>query len=291
MSIDIFRLYWFVDEFSKNYKKLEKANSVSKKGTRNREIRPSLSELLTIVIMFGFSPIKNFKLYYTKYIPMKFQGYFTELSYSRMVELLPRLMVPLSILLHCMEGRKTGIYFADSTKIAVCHNKRINQNKVFKDLAKMSKSTMGWFFGFKLHMIINDRGEIMAVKITQGNVDDREPMPSLLDGLKGLCFADKGYVKAELFSELYKKGVKLITPIKDKMKNKLMLINEKFLLKKRSVIESVFNVLKSQFNLEHTRHRSSTNAFVFLLSGLVGYCFKSSKPSIKNFEKLALIPN
>nr|CDI29835.1 hypothetical protein RMONA_5970 [Rickettsia monacensis IrR/Munich] len=76
-------------------------------------------------------------------------------------------------MLHYLSGKRTGIYYADSTHFAVCKNIRINSNRTFNNLAKMGRSSVDWFFGFKLHMIINDKGEIIAVKITKGNVDDR----------------------------------------------------------------------------------------------------------------------
>ena len=116
--------------------------------------------------------------------------------------------MPLSILLHCFKGEKTGIYFVDSTKLSVCHNKRIFRNKTFKNLAVRGKSTMGWFFGFKLHLIINNKGQFIAMKITKANVDDRAGLNGILKGLKGFLFGDKGYISEKLFKELYRKGLK-----------------------------------------------------------------------------------
>ena len=289
--MNIYRIYWFMDEFAKQFNEWNAQQSLLEQGQRQRHTRLSLAELLTIVIMFGYSPIKNFKWYYTHYLPHKYPGYFTPLSYHRLLELLPRLLLPLIGLLHSLKGKQTGVYFVDSTKLAVCHNKRTDQHKVFKGLANLGKSSMGWFFGFKLHLLINHYGQLMGAKITRASVDDREPLPNLLTSLRGLCFADKGYIKAHLFSNLYKKGLKLVTPIRTNMTNKLIPLHEKLMLKKRSVIESVFNVLKSQFNIEHSRHRSPLNAFVHILAALVGYCFKSSKHAIANFTSLMLIPS
>ncbi len=107
------------------------------------------------------------------------------------------------------------------------------QNKVFAGIAKLSKSTYGWFFGFKLHMVINENGEIHSLTLTKGNVDDRIPVPNLTEKLTGLLFGDKGYIAKELFQKLFDRGLKLVTKVKKGMKNALISLNEKILLRKR----------------------------------------------------------
>ena len=92
------------------------------------------------------------------------------------------------------KGEITGISFFDSTSIKVCHNKRISRNKVFKGLAKLGKTTTGWFYGFKLHLVINDKGEILAFQLTPGNVSDVSMLETLSSGLWGKLFGDKGYI-------------------------------------------------------------------------------------------------
>jgi hypothetical protein len=76
-------------------------------------------------------------------------------------------------------GQQTGLAFVDSTPIAVCHNKRIGHHKTFAGLARRGKSTTGWCYGFKLHLVINDQGEVLAFCLIPGKVDDREPVPTL----------------------------------------------------------------------------------------------------------------
>ena len=234
--------------------------------------------------------------FYKSYIEHFYrQDFPNAVSYNRFVELISRLFVPLNILLHLLFGEETGIYFIDSTTIKACHNKRRYRNKVFAGLAKASKSSMGYFYGFKLHAIINHKGEFMALKMTKGNVDDRTPVPELSKGLTGVMAADKGYIKQNLFIELYEQGLKMIHGIKKNMKNKLMDLNEKILLRKRSIVETVFDYLKNKMDIEHTRHRSAINAFVHIVSTLVAYSLKKHKPSI-NFSysgsaPISLIPN
>lgn len=173
------------------------------------------------------------------------QDFPNAVSYNRFVELISRLFIPFNTLLHLLYGEETGIYFIDSTTIKACHNKRRYKNKVFAGLAKSSKSTMGYFYGFKLHAIINHKGEFMALKMTRGNIDDRTPVPELSRGLTGVMAADKGYIRQNLFIELYEQGLKIISSIKKNMKNKLMDSSEKILLRKRSIIETVFDYLKN----------------------------------------------
>ncbi|GHU14781.1 hypothetical protein FACS189449_11940 [Alphaproteobacteria bacterium] len=170
--------------------------------------------------------------------------------------------------------------FVDSTLIRVCHNKRIFNHKVFDGIAARGKSTMGWFLGFKLHLVIDEYGEIINAQLTPGNCDDRAPVEDLIEHFKGKLFGDRGYISKELFQKLYLKGVKLVTGIKKGMKNILMDIKEKILLRKRSIIETVFGYLKRTMMLEHSRHRSQKNMGIHVMSTLVAYQLLCKKPAI-----------
>ena len=178
-------------------------------------------------------------------------------------------------------GSCTGIGFVNSTALAVCGNKRIRRNRVFRGVAKMGKTTMGWFFGFKLHLAINECGELLAVQLTPGNVDDRQPVPHSTRRLFGKLFGDKGYISAELFAELWDRGLQLITHIRHNMTNRLMPLVDKILLRKRSLIETVNDQLKNISQIEHTRHRSPTNFLVNLVAGLIQYTHQPKKPSLR----------
>lgn len=180
---------------------------------------------------------------------------------------------------------ETGIYFIDATSLSVCHNKRITRNKVFDGLAQRGKTTMGWFFGFKLHMVINHKGQIMAVSITKGNVDDRKPVNQLTYGLKGVIAADKGYLSKELFKSLFQKELRLIAGIRKAMKNILLPLEHKKILRKRFLIETSFDILKHQLDLFHTRHRSPVNAFINLMAALCIFAHKK-KQLQTNFNSL-----
>lgn len=242
----------------------------------------SMSEIITIVIYFHFSGQRNFKGYYQKVVQQNLKDFFPNLvSYSRFVELQQTVLIPLYILMEARKGADSGISVIDSTTIPVCHIKREKSNKVFRGIAKKGKSTTGWFFGFKLHFIINDLGEIVSYKITAGNVDDRMPVPELTTYLKGLLVGDRGYISSSLFTSLMDRGLKLVTKIRKKMKNKLMDTFEKVLLNKRGVIESINNVLKNSLHISHTRHRSPTSFLTNMISGLLAYSFLKKKPNLQ----------
>ena len=151
---------------------------------------------------------------------------------------------------------------------------------MFDGIAKRGKTSVGWFYGFKLHLAINDRGELLNVALTPGNVDDRKPVPDLLQGQSGQFFGDKGYISKALARQLRDSGIVLVTKFKKKMKNKLMTWADKQLLRKRALIESVIGQLKHLCQIEHSRHRSPTNFMVNLLSGLIAYSNYPKKPSI-----------
>lgn len=252
----------------------------------------SLSEIMTIVVYFHLSNYRTFKKYYTDYVCVNLNKCFPVLlSYNRFIEVMQMTIVPL--LLYLMKykvGKCSGISFIDSTTIKVCHNKRIYSHKVFDGLAARGKSSTGWFYGFKLHLVINDSGEIVSFCLTSGNVDDRnmELIDKLTKELYGKLFADRGYLSKKLFEHLFEKNITLITKIKKNMKNKLMDLTDKLLLRKRAVIESVNDFLKNICQIEHSRHRSPINFIVNLISGLVAYCFIPKKPSLYFKEQICL---
>ena len=194
--------------------------------------------------------------------------------------LMPQALVPLCGYLQTRKGQCSGISFIDSTSLKVCHNRRIPSHKVFSECARRGKTSVDWFFGFKLHLVINDCGELLNVRLTPGNTDDRRPVPALVKELFGKLFGDKGYISQPLFETLYEDGVQLVTKLKTKMKNRLISMFDKIMLRKRAVIESVVDQLKNISQIEHSRHRSVANCFVNLLAGLVAYTLREKKPSL-----------
>jgi len=284
MATDITALFCCLDDFCKLYEEWERHKLIDDGRKRHRKGKLSLSEMMLIMVLFHTSSFKNFKCFYIYGIGQMYRKYFAEIpSYERFVALQSRLFLPLSVLLYMLleQGEKTGLYVVDSTALKVCHNKRIARNKVFKGLAARGKSTMGWFFGFKLHIAINNKGELLAVHITPGNVDDRSPLGKLTKGLEGLLLADKGYISKEWFQKLWKKGLHILAGIRKNMKNHLLPLYNKLLMRKRFIVETVLGVLKQDMGLEHSRHRSPANALVHIISCLVAYCLKTKKPQMK----------
>ena len=202
------------------------------------------------------------------------------MSYERFISRVPQVLIPLCVYLRSCLGQCSGVSFIDSTRLAVCHNRRIKQHKVFANLAALGKTSVDWFFGFKLHLVINHQGEILNFTLTPGNIDDRVPVPQLLQSLFGEVFGDKGYLSKQLGQQLFEQsGIQFITKLRRNMKNRLMKLRHRLLLRKRSLIETVFGEIKD-YAIEHSRHRSPINYLVNLVSGLIAYCHKPNKPSI-----------
>lgn len=250
-----------------------------------RKPRMSNSEVITLMTLFHVGSFRNMKHFYINYVQKHLYSEFPQtVSYNRFTELMQSAILPMTIFLKtCCLGECTGISFIDSTPIRVCKNKRIKRNKVFKETAQLGKSTMGFFFGFKLHLIVNDKGEILNFVITQGNVDDREPLKNerFIESIKGKLYADKGYLSKDLTNILFVDGLHLITSIRNNMKNCLMEMKDKILLRKRSVIETINDELKNMCQVEHSRHRSFGNFLTNMISGLIAYSFFPKKPAIK----------
>ena len=254
----------------------------------------SLGEVMTIIVLFHLSGYRCFKWYYQRYVCVHMRQYFpTPVSYNRFVELMTLALLPLLLYTQVFRrGRCTGISFIDSTFLKVCHNRRIYSHKVFKIWAARGKSSTGWFYGFKLHLVINDKGEICAFYLSAGNIDDRniDVINQLCRELSGKLFGDRGYISQELFERLYQQGIQLITRLRKNMKNKLMDMKDKILLRKRAVIESVNDFLKNICQVEHSRHRSMLNFLVNVLAALSAYSFLPHKPSIHGFDEERALP-
>ncbi len=250
---------------------------------RQRARSLTISEIMTILIAFHQSHYRDFKAYYLEQVLKSWHSEFPDLvSYTRFVEYIPSVLVPLIVYLHtCCLGNCTGISFIDSTSLDVCRNQRIHNHKVFAGLAARGQTSMGWFFGFKLHLVVNDRGEILQFCITPGNVDDRKPVPGLVKKLFGKLFGDKGYISQNLAKALREMfDLQLITKLRKNMKNQLMLMTDRILLRRRAIVESIIDQLKNISQIEHSRHRSIPNFFVNVLCGLIAYCRKPTKPSL-----------
>lgn len=283
------KLFVEIDDFMKIYEpEMNKGLIGDGKTHRNRDTTLSLSEIMTIVVYFHMSGYRTMKDFYIKHIQEVHVSAFPNLvSYKRFVALQSRTLLPLGAFMKLKRcGNNTGIAFVDSTTLEVCHVRRIHSHKVFKGLAQRGKSSTGWFYGFKLHLIVNEFGEIIDFVFTPGNVDDRNEtiMRKLTKKISGKLIGDKGYLSQKLFDILWENGIQLITKLKRNMKNKLMPLLDKLLLRKRALIESINDQLKNISQMEHTRHRSPINAMVNWVSALVAYSFQEKKPSI-NFAK------
>lgn len=252
---------------------------------RNRKTGLCESEIITLLIAFHSGQFKNFKHFYKYYVCVHLKNDFPGLvSYNRFIELSHRSAIAFMLFLHYnCRGECTGISFIDSTILRVCHNKRIRRNKTFKGIAEVGKSTMGWFFGFKLHLIINDKGEILSFYLTRGNVDDRDAkaITKMTKEIFGKLFGDKGYISKALSDLLFGIGIQLITAVRRNMKSKALSNEERLLLRKRSVIETVNDELKNICQLEHTRHRSISGFLINIMGAIAAYSFFPKKPSIK----------
>ncbi len=242
----------------------------------------SESEVMTILIHFHQSHYRTFKADYTEYVAVHLRSEFPKLvSYPRFVSVMPSVLVPLCAYLDTCRGRCRGLSLVDSTPLAVCHNRRIKQHRVFAGLAERGKNSVGWFSGFKLHLIVNDQGELLAYALTPGNADDRRPVPQMAETLFGKLIGDKGYLSRDLLAWLRQRGVELLTPLRKNMKPRLARLQEHLLLRKRVLIETINDQLKNQAQIEHSRHRSPTNFLVNVLCGLLAYCHQPKKPSLQ----------
>ena len=279
-------IFVMADDFCKFFDQMMEKYSIPDKNKRkyHRDGTMSKAEVMVILILFHSSGYRCLKHFYLNHVCVHLRHLFPEVvSYNRFVELEKTVALPLAIFIKkVLLGKCTGISFVDSTPLRVCRNQRIHIHKVFKGIAERGKCSMGWFFGFKLHLICNEKGELLNFMITPGDVDDRKPLElkSFMEFIYGKLVGDKGYISKNLFQRLFVDGIQLITKLKSNMKGALMSVSDRLLLRKRAIIETVNDELKNIAQVEHSRHRSFDNFIVNLLGAISAYCFFPKKPCI-----------
>ena len=279
-------LFCMADDFCKFFDAMIKKYTLKSDNKRayHRDSTMSKSEIMLIMILFHDSGYRCLKHFYVEKVCKHLRHLFPKVvSYNRFVELEKQVAVPLALFIKkVLLGKCTGISFVDSTPLRVCRNQRIHIHKVFKGIAQRGKCSMGWFFGFKLHLICNEKGEVLNFIITPGDVDDRKPLEykAFVEFIYGKLVGDKGYIGKNLFQRLFVDGIQLITKLKSNMKGALMSVSDKLLLRKRAIIETVNDELKNIAQVEHSRHRSFENFIVNMLGAIAAYCVFPKKPCI-----------
>ena len=285
----ITEIFCMADDFCKLYDRFIKANGLAPKRDKSkrkyhRDPRMSSAEIITIMILFHLSGYKCFKHFYINEVQKHMTDIFPKtVAYNRFTELERTVVIPFILFVkRCCMGKCTGISFVDSTLLRVCRNQRIHMHKVFKGIAQRGQCSMGWFYGFKLHLICNEMGELLSFMVTPGNVDDREPLKNktFVEQMFGKLVGDKGYISKDIFSKLFVDGIQLITKLRNNMKGQIMTLGDKILLRKRAIIETINDELKNIAQIEHSRHRSVTGFTVNLMAGLAAYSFFPKKPMI-----------
>lgn len=249
-----------------------------------RQPELTASEVITIIAAYQLSGYKNFEYYYRRMIKGKYASFFPDApSYKRFLNFIGRSLdlMCLWVLYTTCQSQRTGLYFVDAKKLPVCHLRREKSHRVFDGIARKGKTSTGWFFGLKIHLIINNLGEIIAFDLSSGNVADnnQELLKRMMQGLQGICVGDKGYL-TQLFSFFYESGLHILTKPRKNMKKLPVDPKHKLLIDKRGIIESVFDILSSVCDIDHTRHRSPMNATVHILAALVGYHYIEKKPRV-----------
>ena len=286
----VIELFCMADDFCKFFDRMVAQYTFKSavKRSYHRNSTMSKAKIMLIIILFHDSNYRCLKHFYQEQVCKHLRHLFPKVvSYNRFVELEREVAVPLALFIKkVLLGKCTGISFVDSTPLRVCRNQRIHIHKTFKGIAQRGKCSMGWFFGFKLHLICNEKGELLNFMITPGDIDDREPLKyeAFMNLIYGKLVGDKGYIGKELFQRLFVNGIQLITKLKSNMKGALMSVSDRLLLRKRAIIETVNDELKNIAQVEHSRHRCFDNFIVNMLGAIAAYCCFPKKPCI-NVER------
>jgi len=272
-----------VDDFCQAFEAQWQAYLIGS-GAAPRGPQPGLavSEIITLLLVLHSTRFKYLKNFYQGCArPLLRQCFPSMPCYEQFVTVQKRAFVPLLFFLLSRLGKKTGIYYIDSTSLPVCDNHRIHRHKTFAGLAARGKTSMGWFFGFKLHLVFNNLNEIVAFKLTPGQVHDTKPVPQLTQNLLGKLFADKGYIGKKLAAELLCRGLTLFTRVRKNMKSLPLSMPDKLLLNARNMAETIIGSIKEFSSLNLPKHRLPLNAFLHLLAAITAYQINPIKPKLK----------
>lgn len=277
-----------IDDFFLEYAAYISSHCLPSEGgseTRGRRRCLPPSEVMTIVITFQQSNYRTFGHFYLKHVCVYWHSEFPNLvSYSRFVQLKQEVLGLLKLYLATPLGDSAGVSFVDSTRLRVCDNRRISSHKGFAGHAERSKTSMGWFYGFKLHLVINHTGDLLDVALTPGNVDDRKPLRKFAERLHGSLYGDRGYISKNLREALSEQGVNLVYKVRKNMEPLDLSVSDEVLLKKRMLVETVIRELKTQMQVEHSRHRSVENFQVNVFSAFIAYQLLENKPTLNLAE-------
>ena len=239
------------------------------------------SEIMTILVLYHSSNFRHFKAFYEGVVLSLLRSAFPQAPcYARFIALTNHVWVPLMVFLHTRMGQRTGLYYIDSTPLPVCHPRRINRHRVFAGLAERGKTSLGWFFGFKLHLVFNHERQIVALRLTSGNVHDTTPVAPLTRDLIGKLFGDKGYVGQDLAHRLLRRGLILMMRMRRNMKRLPVSFFDKALLNGRNIVETIIGHIKEFSSLRLPKHRSVFNAFTHLTAAIVAYQINPLPPKL-----------
>ena len=245
--MNLVELFCHVDDFCQAFEGHWIRHQLTTGRRRRRTGQLCLSEIMTLLIWFHQSHYRDFKAFYQHHVCRHLRDAFPGLvSYGRFVELMPSTLIPLCTYLRQCQGVCTGIFVYRLDAVGRMSSPSSHQHRLFTGQAQWGKSSTGWFFGFKLHLVVNERGQLLNVALTPGNVDDRKPVPDLVRDLSGKLVADRGYISSKLGKQLRALfDLQLITKLRSNMKNQLMPISDKLLLRKRALIETIIDQLKN----------------------------------------------
>lgn len=285
--LDSTELFCVIDDF---FLKFESVYwEFLKQNSRCLRIRPaqlSISEIIFIAIWYKTSHFNNFKAFFTSLKHDKWHLFKSLPCYQRMIYLVNTHQLALHFAL--MKGHQSAYLWIDSTTLVVCKNQRIQRHKSLSAIATRGKSSMGWFFGCKLHLLMNQSGEIVNTALSNGHIADIKIVERLVEGLAAKLYADRGYISHNLKTKLNDQDIDLITHHRKNMRFIQLSKADEYHLKQRNKIETLFSLLKGTYNLVTSKARSVAGYLAGVYASLCAYqlCHQN-KPMIRIMEKSA----